>query len=144
MDALFRASVQALCADFYPPAVIAHWAGAPDPERIVRGQTRGDEHYVLTRGDKIAAFGALNVQRSLLEALFVAPAFAGQGIGRELLAFLADHARELGLTRLRVNSSLNAVDFYRANGFVVCGRGDFDLGDGVVLDSVFLEQALDG
>ncbi len=144
MDALFRASVQALCADFYPPEVIEHWAGNPGAERIVRGQTRGDEHFILRRGGRLAAFGALNLERELLEALFVEPAFAGQGVGRELLAFLVDLAGRAGLTRLKVNSSLNAVGFYQANGFVEYGRGDFELGGGVTLDSVFLERQLNG
>lgn len=144
MDALFRASVQALCAAFYPPGVIEHWAGKPVPERILRGQTQGDEHFVLTRHGRLAAFGALNLQKELLEALFVAPEFAGHGVGRELLEFLLDLARSAGLTRIRVNSSMNAVGFYEANGFVEYGRGDFDLGGGVTLDSVFLARELSG
>lgn len=144
MDALFRASVKALCADFYPPGVIEHWAGKPVPGRILRGQTQGDEHFVLTRRGRLAAFGALNLQKELLEALFVAPEFAGHGVGRELLEFLLDLARSAGLTRIRVNSSMNAVGFYEANGFVEYGRGDFDLGGGVTLDSVFLARELSG
>lgn len=144
MDALFRASIQALCADFYPPEVIEHWAGKAGAERIARGQTRGDEHFVLMRRGRLAAFGALNLERELLEALFVEPSFAGQGVGRELLAFLVDLARSAGLTRLKVNSSLNAVGFYQANGFVEYGRGDFELSGGVTLDSVFLERQLNG
>ncbi|MGB5622909.1 MAG: GNAT family N-acetyltransferase [Gammaproteobacteria bacterium] len=144
MDELFRASVQALCADFYPPEVIQHWAGQPSAERIGRGQARGDEHFVLMRRGRLVAFGALNLERELLEALFVAPSFAGQGVGRELLDFLVDLARSAGLTRLKVNSSLNAVAFYQANGFVEYGRGDFALSGGVTLDSVFLERRLRG
>ena len=142
MEAVFCASVRALCADAYGPDIIDAWVGPPRRERFVKGQQRGNEYYVLIHDGQVAGFGALRMDDQLLDALFVEPSLAGRGIGRELLEFLIGMAKAAGCPSLRVNSSLNAVGFYRANGFSETGRGDLMLDGGVALGSVFMEMPL--
>jgi GNAT superfamily N-acetyltransferase len=142
MEAVFCASVRALCAQAYGQEVIDAWIGPRRVNRFEKGQRRGNEYFVLIRDGQVAAFGALKLEDQLLEALFVQPSLAGQGIGRALLDFLVGKTRAAGCPRLRVNSSLNAVGFYRANGFLETGRGELALAGGAALDSVFMERPL--
>jgi len=65
----------------------------------------------------------------LVEDVVVAPPWRGQGIGRRLLAALADWAGEQGISRLQLLADRNnrpALEFYRANGWqtteLVCLR----------------------
>lgn len=56
-----------------------------------------------------------------LAHLFVHPQHQGQGIGRALLLSALDICRsQSNKSFVRVNSSLNAVEFYRKMGFVSC------------------------
>ncbi|MGD8977999.1 MAG: GNAT family N-acetyltransferase [Gammaproteobacteria bacterium] len=142
MEAVFCASVRALCAEAYGQEIIDAWIGPPRLERFVKGQQRGNEYYVLIRDGQVAGFGALKLEDQLLEALFIDPSLAGQGLGRALLEFMAGVAQDAGCPKLRVSSSLNAVGFYRANGFSETGRGDLVLDGGVALGSVFMERPL--
>ena len=142
MEAVFCASVRTLCAEVYGQEIIDAWVGPEGRDRFARGRQRGNEYYVLVRDGRVAAFGALKVDDQLLEALFVEPSLAGQGVGRALLAFLVGVARAAGCLKLRVNASINATGFYRANGFSETGRGELELGGGVALGSVFMERRL--
>ncbi|QYJ78275.1 GNAT family N-acetyltransferase [Shewanella acanthi] len=63
-----------------------------------------------------------------LEALFVSPEVMGQGVGKRLLHFIEVKAFNLGLAQLRLQSTLNAVDFYRH-----CGFG----GEGLEEDAIY-------
>ncbi len=56
---------------------------------------------------------------------FIAPEYAGRGIGSRILDNLLDWAKEKGITSLLASiSSLNpgSLAFHKKNGFVECGR----------------------
>lgn len=44
-----------------------------------------------------------------------------QGVGKQLLQTIIDHARQVGLTELCLHSQTHAIPFYRALGFVAHG-----------------------
>ena len=68
--------------------------------------------------------GFIGVADGNIEMLFVAPAYMGQGVGRQLV----DHAiAELGASRVDVNEqNPGALDFYRRMGFTQVGRSPLD------------------
>lgn len=114
--ALWRRSVAAT-HDFLAPGDID--ALAP----VVREQVLGRlEVWVLEQRGQRLGFMALD--GSMVEALFLDPAHARRGGGRQLLA----HARELkGPLHVDVNEQNSAaVRFYRALGFEVAGRSAVD------------------
>ncbi len=49
--------------------------------------------------------------------LYVSPDFARKGIGRELFRYKESKAKAEGCVVLKVNSTLNARPFYKAEGF---------------------------
>ncbi|MBE9549087.1 MAG: GNAT family N-acetyltransferase [Proteobacteria bacterium] len=142
MDAVFRKSAQQLCVKAYGSDIVDAWAGEPRPDRFVLGAENGDEQYVLLLKGKIVCFGAINIDKQLLESLFVTPSHAGSGLGCELLKFLVEKATIAGVKVLRLDSSLNAVNFYVRNGFVEQRESEFMSKSGIVLKSVIMERAL--
>ena len=142
MDAVFRASAQQLCVEAYGSDIVNAWAGQPRPERFVLGVENGDEQYVLLLDGKVICFGAINIDKQLLESLFVAPSHVSSGVGSELLEFLIERAIKAGVKILRLDSSLNAVNFYARNGFVEQRKSEFMSKSGVMLKSVIMERTL--
>jgi phosphinothricin acetyltransferase len=56
---------------------------------------------------------------------FLRPGFTGQGIGKTMLGYLVEKAKEQGITSILASiSSLNeeSIHFHRKNGFAECGR----------------------
>ncbi len=142
MDIVFRASAQQLCVEAYGSDIVNAWVGQPYPERFVLGKESGDEQYVLLLEGKVVCFGAINIEKQLLESLFVTPSNVGSGLGSELLEFLIERATKAGVSILRLDSSLNAVNFYARNGFTEQRKSEFLTKSGVVLKSVIMERAL--
>lgn len=104
----------------YPPS----WLDAWRPQLTV---TQADITRMITtvaewRGE-VAGFGALDCVRDEWEVahLWVRPAFTRRGIGRILLAALADAARAAGAHRLRIESDPQAESFYLRAGAVRTG-----------------------
>jgi putative acetyltransferase len=75
------------------------------------------ETMVAEIGGRPAAVAQLDVDASVLRALFVDAAVQGRGLGRAILAAVEARAREAGCSRLRGAMSLNAVSFYGRAGF---------------------------
>jgi putative acetyltransferase len=89
------------------------WEGLMQVEALM-GMRDGDGRVV----------GFIGIDGVIVEALFIHPAWRGQGIGRRLLT----HAvAMLGATEVDVNEQNDqAVGFYRRMGFEVASRSDVD------------------
>ncbi len=68
--------------------------------------------------DGIVAFGQLNRETALVEAVYVSPSQSRQGIGLKVLRALEAMAASHGIKALTLEASLNAVEFYRRAGYV--------------------------
>ncbi len=83
--------------------------------------------------------GFIGVEGVKAEALFIHPAWRGQGIGRQLLTYAVE---TLGATEVDVNEQNDqAVGFYRRMGFEVIGRSAVD---GMGLPFPLLHMRTDG
>ncbi len=140
LDAICRRAAYALCMSAYDVELIDAWVAKPRLEKYF--SDNGNTYFVLIREDRIACYGAINLGRQLLEALFVEPEFAGQGLGHEMLEYLFQQAATAGMDTLLVESSLNAVGFYQQHGFIEYARGKFQLSDTLALDSVLMRCRL--
>ena len=68
--------------------------------------------------DEPVATGMLDLEHLEIGAIFIRPDFMQRGLGKRVLFFLEDVARDLGLTEVCLDATLNAVDFYRRCGYV--------------------------
>ncbi|MBV6289853.1 GNAT family N-acetyltransferase [Pseudomonas aegrilactucae] len=61
--------------------------------------------------------GMLDVEAREVGAIFVLPAFMQRGYGTQMLAYLENLARSLGLQDVTLDATLNAAAFYRHCGY---------------------------
>ncbi|TKB44005.1 GNAT family N-acetyltransferase [Thalassotalea mangrovi] len=143
MDKLFRLSANQLCQSVYTSEQLKSWAGRPWPERFMRNSSEGHQQYVMTRERRVICFGIIDVMAKNIVALFVHPKYSGQNIGHEMMKFLLQQAAERQIDSLTLDSSLNAVNFYRRHGFSEIGRSTFTTQNGTNLESVQMIKHLD-
>lgn len=140
MDEVQSAAARDLCSSAYEASLIEAWVGTPKPDRYRRGQKRGAQYHVLLKHRQIIAFGGISIERGSLDALFVDPCHAGKGMGSRMMEHLLEIAREAGVKRLLIESSLNAVSFYARYGFAEYGRSEMACGEGMSMEAVLMER----
>jgi GNAT superfamily N-acetyltransferase len=64
------------------------------------------------------ATGMLDLENREIGAIFIHPDFMQRGLGKRVVGFLEDLARDLGLLEVRLDATLNAADFYRRCGYI--------------------------
>ncbi|MFP8875521.1 MAG: GNAT family N-acetyltransferase [Myxococcota bacterium] len=128
------------CTSHYSPEVLEVWADAKLSEGFVRQV--GDHFYVATVDDRIVGTGMVNLESGKVDAVLVDPGCMGRGIGKQLLGHLESLARSEGLERLKLESTLNAVRFYRSVGFVGDRISRYDSPSGVSLDCVSMVKSI--
>ncbi|MGI1945672.1 GNAT family N-acetyltransferase [Shewanella glacialipiscicola] len=127
-----NAAINKGCSRFYDAGDLFIWTEGELTEqfsRIVAAHFYVAEQFsVNTQLKTVVGSIMLDEPYAQLEALFVAPDAMGIGIGKALLQFIETMAFNQGIAQLRLESTLNAVDFYRH-----CGFG----GEGLEEDSIY-------
>jgi amino-acid N-acetyltransferase len=105
---------------------------AVEAEELVR-RTRGDieknlaDYYIFEIDKNPVACVALHVystqQKGELASLYVDPSHENQGIGRKLIHFVEDKARQIGLSEL-ITLSTQAFTYFESKGGFVMGTPD--------------------
>jgi GNAT superfamily N-acetyltransferase len=99
----------------YEPDRVREWADQGDfsPERL-----RGLIVFVAESGGRAIGWSSLLPRGEVgwLEDLWIEPGWIGKGVGGALFRHTADHARELGATRLEWEAEPNAMGFYERMG----------------------------
>jgi predicted GNAT family N-acyltransferase len=115
-----RLSAAGLARNHYSAEQIAGWMGERTPayyeDLIAHGRM-----VVAERGGVIVGF--VDAVPGELTRLFILPDAAGNGLGRRLLQIGIEHARHGFDGSIRIEATLNAVEFYKHFGFKVIGKG---------------------
>jgi len=88
--------------------------------------------------------GVAGLKRSILElnAVFVAPELAGQGLGMRLLRHVENVACDLRIPLLGVSASLNSVPFYSRAGYIAGAHDTYATSSGLQIPCVHMEKHL--
>lgn len=70
------------------------------------------------------------------------PDWVGRGIGRRIFTECETQARIIGIESFECYSSLDASAFYEALGFIIIGRIEIPMGDGIFLPSVHMQKRI--
>ncbi|MBU0828861.1 MAG: GNAT family N-acetyltransferase [Gammaproteobacteria bacterium] len=139
---VFHASVHGLASTHYTRVQRAAWAPLQHDAAQWAARLCANQPFVAqAEGDgAIAGFADLQAT-GYIDMFFVAPAFAGQGVGRALMAHIHAQAALRGITHLQADVSLAAERFFVASGFVVQERQQVERA-GVVLRNARMAKAL--
>ena len=78
-------------------------------------------HFLMTRNTVALGCGRM-LPDGKVGRMAVLREHRGQGLGRQLLAYIVDHARRNGVGRLYLHAQTHALDFYLEAGFQVFGE----------------------
>ncbi len=134
-------AIRATCAASYAPAEIDAWAGRLHPG-IHREAIAAHEFFVAVDGARVLGFGQLDAATGEIVGCYVHPDAGRRGVASGLLAALETRARDLGLVRLQLDASLNAVAFYRSVGFAGARERRHTLSGGVEIACVPMTKTL--
>jgi putative acetyltransferase len=121
LAAIFRASIEDLTAEDYDEDQRNAWAALADDEAAFAARIGGLLTLVATIDGAPVAFAALKTNDTI-DLLYVHPAVARQGIGTMLCSALEKLAAARGTTRLLVEASDTAQDFFKKRGFIPLRR----------------------
>jgi len=143
-----RSAIRGTAAASYTPAIIDEWAPpiiVPQRVEAFARWIERDEELIIVATDsneRIIGFGSIVPNSAELRALYVAAAHGRRGVGRAILGRLEELAREVGLSELHMDSSINAVPFYEANGFTSLEQGEHRMASGGRMACVRMRKAI--
>lgn len=141
IGSVHAAAVEGISTAQYTLEELQAWAVPRKPESYEE-LIRNREFYVAEADGVIVGFGVLNQVSAVVEAVYVSPGVGRRGIGQEVLRKLEERASALGLKVLRLNASLNAVQFYERAGYVAQERSKYRLLTGVEIPCVPMVKAM--
>lgn len=135
------ASIREVCSEVYPGPQIERWASTKRPERYLQSIAHS-AFFVAELDGELVGFSHLDLESGEVHAVYVRPDRLRRGIGALLLVAVEAAAREAGLERIALRSSLNAVRFYEAQGFVAIQTSSFCLAPGLDLACTSMQKSL--
>ena len=114
------ASVKGLAKNHYSAEVIANWMGERSPAYYENLIDRG---LMVVAEQSGIIIGFVDAEPGELTRLFILPSAAGSGLGTRLLQIGIEQARRGHNGPVKVEATLNAVEFYKKHGFKVLMRG---------------------
>ncbi|HEY0606242.1 MAG TPA: GNAT family N-acetyltransferase [Herpetosiphonaceae bacterium] len=115
-----RSAILALAVPVLSSEEAERWARSAAADRVARAI---HEHQVWVAVEE-SAVGWVEVDGDRVAALYVAPSWAGRGVGSALLARAESVIQRSGYTTARLEASQNALAFYLRRGYGRCGPPD--------------------
>lgn len=112
-----QSSARQLASTAYSPEEIEAWVGPLTAESYAR--VIGERDVVIAEDERgVIGFGQLDCEKGEIDAVYVSPAAAGEGVGSALLSALEAIGAEHGLSSVHLLATLNATSFYEHEGYV--------------------------
>ncbi|MBI6655970.1 GNAT family N-acetyltransferase [Pseudomonas sp. MF6751] len=135
-----REAIRGQCIGAYSAEQMALWTRgrASDGYSVLMEK----QFYMGWLNDEPVVTGMLDLADGEIGALFVLPAYMGQGLGKAMLAHLEGVARQHAIEQVVLDATLNAVSFYRACGYVGDEQAVYRSPSGLVLACVPMVKRL--
>jgi putative acetyltransferase len=141
LAAIFAAAIQELTGDDYSEEQQEAWASVADDEATFGARLAGELTLIATMQGAPIGFAALK-GKDQIDMLYVHPSAAGQGVASMLCDALEKLGGARGATKLSVDASDTAVDFFRKRGYVAQQRNSVTI-NGEWLANTTMQKALD-
>jgi putative acetyltransferase len=138
-------SIRSIGALYYPSEVVNDWGARVKGDLYANAMARGEVFFIAT-GDldgksEVLGFSSYRLDgNEHLAAVYVRGTAARLGIGSALFRMAESSAISAGARSIHLDSSLAAVEFYKANGFEEAGRGEHRLWSGRPMACVFMKK----
>ncbi|MBL4867707.1 MAG: GNAT family N-acetyltransferase [Pseudomonadales bacterium] len=103
------------CSRHYSPDVLDVWAGGSLSNEFIDLVETG--FFVAIKNNNVIASGMIDMESGAIDGIFVDPEFMGCGAAKLMMKHLESIAVTTGINQLKLDSTLNAVEFYRSCGF---------------------------
>ncbi|HZZ44287.1 MAG TPA: GNAT family N-acetyltransferase [Tepidisphaeraceae bacterium] len=127
-------SIRVLCARDYSAEQVESWVRFRGVEDYRRALESGEMNWVAMVDGVVAGYATF--VRDELTALFVEPGWARRGVGKSLIETVEQHARELGLKELFLQSTRTARLFYERLEYEALAEEVYVLPDGVGVNCI--------
>jgi len=135
-----RLAIRHQCIGAYSEQQMLDWTKGSAEDGY---DTLMDKHFYLGCVEcEPVATGMLDLEHREIGAIFIRPDFMQRGLGKRVLSFLEDRARDLGLTEVCLDATLNAADFYRRCGYIGEGSAIYQSPSGLQLACVPMVKIL--
>jgi putative acetyltransferase len=141
LAAIFAASIEGLTGDDYSEAQQQAWAGAADDEAAFGKRLASQLTLVATLQGAPVGFASLK-GKDHIDLLYVHPAAVGQGVAAALCDALERLAKGRGSTKMTVDASDNAAEFFARRGYEAQQRNTVSVG-GEWLANTTMQKRLD-
>jgi len=111
---LIRKTLSKENSKFYPKSVIEYMCNEFSPKFLIE-LSKEREFFVAIEKSKI--IGTITIINDFIGTVFVNPEYHSKGIGTKLMETIENLAKERKIEKLRLQSSINAVDFYEKLGY---------------------------
>lgn len=118
MARLFYETVRTVNVRDYTEEQVRAWAPHPRSAEEMRRRQQGKQVWVAEDQGRLVGFAELDPDGHL-DCFYCHKDYQGVGVGKELFAALASHARRQGLGRLLAEVSITARPFFEKQGFRV-------------------------
>jgi len=138
-----KKSIYGLCKDFYTEKQMEVWTSMFN-HRIFNDGMKNPNNIgvVALHNDKIIGYGFFNNQDKEIKGIYLVPDVVKKGIGYKILSELESIAKKDGLDELVLNSTLNAVAFYKKCGYQKIRDELFELMEDCKLSCVHMTKSL--
>ena len=146
MAAAHLDSIRSIGARYYPPDVVNDWAARVAGALYRDAMARGEVFFIAvveSGGPEVLGFSSYGLDGDKHHAgVYVRGSASRVGVGTALLRAAEEAAIAAGAGSIQLDSSLAAVEFYKANGFEETGRGRHRLWSGRAMDCVFMRKTI--
>lgn len=132
------ASIKIILSKYYPPTSIQVSTRGRTLEEYIKAMHNGEEFFIAKIGKKIVGF--ISIKDNEIKALYMHPQFIAKGIGKKLLQTVECWAIKKRKRKLILRATINAKNFYKANGYKVVRRSTHILRDGKTPAPVYIMQ----
>lgn len=109
-------SVERIASKDYSEKEIDAWA-SKDTEDVKLKET--EIRFVAEKDEELIGFSEYNMKEGEITGMYIKPEFTRQGVGKELLKQVEEHAKAEEINRLSCYSTITAKEFYERQGYVV-------------------------
>jgi len=138
--AIRNVAILAQCTGFYSVSDLKVWTEGVPTELFVRSVI--DKWHVAVVQDRVVGTGIVDTASGHIDGIFVHPEVMRRGVGKSMMGYLEQIALSNRLSQLTLDSTLNAVEFYRSCGFTGERTSEYNSPRGITLLCVQMTKML--